>query len=765
VITQTHRWVLTGRVQGVGFRPFVYRLAHAYRLRGRVQNRMGEVEILVQGSPHGLAGFGRDLIERAPPLARPRVRLHERARHETLAGFTIVDSATDGHVRIHVPPDYFTCDACLAEMLDPADRRFRYPFINCTQCGPRYTLIRAMPYDRRNTTMAGFPLCEACRREYEDPLDRRFHAEPVACSVCGPRLVFRQSGDHAATADTPALEACVAALRAGRIVAVKGVGGYHLMCDARNDVAVACLRERKPRPHKPLAVMYPVEGEETPRALGRDLSAGEEVADLLLDPMRPIVLVDARCDGSLSPLIAPGLEEVGVMLPYSPLHHLLLKEFGGPLVATSGNISGEPVLTGNREAETRLGHVAQGFLHHDRPIARPADDPVFRRIAGVARPIRLGRGCAPHEIDLPFDLPHAVLGAGAHMKNTLTLAWTNRAVISPHIGDMDTPRSLVVFRQVVEDLQALYGVRAEAVVCDAHPGYGPTRWADGTGLPLHRVFHHHAHASALVAEAGVGGPWLVFTWDGLGVGEDGSLWGGEALLGAPGAWRRVASIRPFHLPGGEKAGREPWRSAAALCWETGREWPALPAGAGLLKAAWERRLNCPRTSAVGRLFDAAAAFTGLCQTASYEGQGPMYLEAACRGDAARDVPCLPLQRDDAGLWLTDWEPLVPWLMDAGVPVAARACGFHASLAEALLVQARAVREEAGVSKVGLCGGVFQNRVLAERAIKGLQQAGFTVFLPERIPVNDAAISFGQVMEYAAQIDAGTGGHGNPSPAK
>ncbi len=736
------RLVVEGRVQSVGFRPFVHRLAHRLGLAGWVRNDGGAVVLHVQGEDSALAAFRVALLEEAPPLARPRLKEDTEVPTEPRDGFAILPSTAEGPLDAHVPPDYFICPDCLRELHDPRDRRYRYPFINCTQCGPRYTVIERLPYDRAHTTLAGFPLCPACEREYRDPLDRRFHAEPTACPHCGPRLTF-VARDGGLVDDTPsALAAAVAALFDGQVVAVKGVGGYHLMCDATSTEAVARLRERKPRPDKPLAVMYPLLGELD--ALHRDTLPTSAHLALLRDPMRPIVLVPRHPRGLLPAAIAPGLNEVGVMLPYSPLHHLLLEDFNGPLVATSGNVSGEPVLTENEAAATRLAGVADAFLHHDRPIRRPADDAVYRFTAARPRPLRLGRGVAPLELELPFTLPATLLATGGHMKAALALGWGNRAVISPHIGDMEAPRSLAVFHQVVEDLQTLYGVRAEAVACDAHPGYATTRWAEKSGLPVVRVFHHRAHAAALAGEYPEVARWLVFTWDGVGMGEDGTLWGGEALLGRPGDWRRVASFRPFRLPGGDRASREPWRAALALAWETGANWRPDKEGLDLLRQAWETGMNAPATRAVGRLFDAAAAFTGLALEASHEGQGPMRLEAAYDPHAP-GLP-LPLARTPDGLWETDWAPLVPLLQDTERTVNERAGAFHQSLARALLAQARAVRESEGDFTVGLAGGVFQNRPLTEAALALLEEDGFAVRLAERLPCNDGALCFGQLIE-------------------
>ncbi len=745
---EARRIVVGGRVQGVGYRPFVYRLAHAHGIAGSVRNLTGEVEILAQGTAESLARFVHALLHTAPPLARPQILANHALPPTDATGFAILASAPGEEPQIHVPPDFFACEDCVRELNDPADRRYNYPFINCTQCGPRYTLITRLPYDRPNTTLSGFALCRACRAEYDNPLDRRFHAEPIACPVCGPRLAWHDPGAVAAATGEEALRACLAALRAGRIVAVKGVGGYHLMCDARSDAAVAALRARKPRPHKPLAVMLPVRGADQLDAV-RAIAVIDAMHEALLrDPARPIVLVARRADAALSKDIAPGLDAVGVFLPYSPLHHLLLDAFGAPLVATSANVSGEPVLTDNGEVEARLAHVADAFLHHDRPIARPADDPVVRVIAGAGRPLRLGRGMAPLELALPVRVPQPLLAVGGHMKNTVALAWGSRVVVSPHIGDLDAPRSLVVFAQVIEDLQALYGVRATHIVHDAHPGYASTRWARQAGLPVRRVFHHHAHASALAGEYHEVKRWLVFTWDGVGYGEDGTLWGGEALLGAPGRWRRVASFRPFHLPGGERAGREPWRSALALTWEAGVTWRACAQDTQLLHQAWTRRINAPSSSAVGRLFDAAAALTGIHTRSSFEGQGPMLLESAAALAGDGEALALPLAADAHGLWRSDWAPLLAPLLDDSRTPGERAALFHASLAQALVDQALRVRAGHGEFTVGLAGGVFQNRVLGEAVLARLARHGFAARLGARLPANDAAIAYGQVIEAA-----------------
>jgi len=739
--------ILSGQVQGVGFRPFIYRLAIAHNLTGWVKNCVGIVEVHVQGQSQNLDDFLSDIFDKNPPLVKPILKSDKQAdvgEHDT---FRILQSQNLGETYISVPADLFLCNDCLTELNDPSDRRYHYPFINCTQCGPRYTLIQKLPYDRANTTMAGFKLCPLCLAEYEDPSNRRFHAEPIACPVCGPSLTFHHDSSMI-NDNEAALKNTVEVLRQGKVVAVKGIGGYHLMCDATNTNAVARLRKNKPRPHKPLAIMFPAPADKPFKYAEQSVVLSKNDKKYLLQPARPILLLAKSEHTKLSELIAPGLNEVGIMLPYSPLHHLLLNEFAGPLVATSANISGEPVLIHNQEVEKRLQHVADAFLHHDRPIERPADDPVYRTIASKPRPIRTGRGSAPIELTLPFELEQPVLAVGAQMKNVVTLAWKNRAIISPHIGEMDSARSLDVFENTVNDLQKLYDVKAECIVCDAHPGYTTTRWANKQDLPVHNVFHHHAHASAACYECKTDENIIVFTWDGVGYGCDGTLWGGETFLGKPGEWQRVASMRPFNLPGGDKAGRQPWRSAAALCWEIGKTYHAIPEKDPLLQQAWQQKINAPRSTSVGRLFDAAAALTGVCTVASFEGQGPMEFEALCKNLDTVSDNHLKLELTRSGNILrTDWQPLVPVMLDSSLSINERASLFHASLAHALLQQAKTIREKHNVNTVSFSGGVFQNRVLTEHAMSLLSKNNFKVHLSELIPVNDACISFGQVIEY------------------
>ena len=741
---------ITGRVQGVGFRPFVSCLAQTLHLSGWVRNNAGQIDIWVQGPTTKLDQFEQQLIAKAPPLAQPNSPSSKSVVPVDLDCFTIIASIAGTATDAHIPPDYFICDDCLSEMHDKNQRRYRYPFINCTQCGPRYSIIKAMPYDRPNTSMAEFPLCPECLIEYENPLDRRFHAQPLACPTCGPTLNFRQGGITAINDNTAALTATVAALTAGLIVAVKGLGGYHLLCSAVSETAVSKLRLRKNRQLKPLALMLPWSGHDGLDYVRHYTEASPLEREKLTDPIRPIVLVKKRINTNLAESIAPGIDELGIMLPYSPLHHLLLEKYSGPLIATSANLSGEPVITEQTDAEIHLTDIADAFLHHNRPIVRHADDSIFRVTGGIMQPIRMGRGTAPLELELPFNLAKPLLAVGGHMKNTVALAWNNRVVISPHIGNLGSPRSQQIFEKTIAELTDLYGLTLEDCVCDAHPDYTSSRWAKHSGFNTHKVFHHHAHASALVAEHKISDTLLVFTWDGTGYGKEGSFWGGEGFLGSPGNWQRVSSFRPFRLPGGEKTAKEPWRSALALCWELGDDWPECPVEASLLKQAWQKHINSPLSSSVGRLFDAAAALTGLVQYSDFDGHAPMWLETTGRTSKKAGIN-LPLYCDANGLWLSEWQPLIAMLKNSQLTIPERSHCFHASLALALVQQAKQVQKDRFFSGVGLTGGVFQNRLLTDYVSSLLKKEGFKVYLPEKIPGNDAGLSFGQLIEVGSQL--------------
>ncbi len=734
-------------MRGVGFRTFVCALADELHLCGSVRNRGGLVEIVVWSDAKTADRFLERLLSQHPAMARPDLISVEPASTPMGPGFRILPS-TDGS-GAGLVPDRSVCDACLAEMADPRARRYRYPFIACAHCGPRYTITGGAPFERARTAMAAFPLCKFCRAEYEDPADRRFYAQTMACAACGPSLWFRMGPDDVEGHET-VLAATVAALHDGAIVAMKGVGGYHLLCDAADDAAVKRLRLRKRRPSKPFAVMFPRAGRDGLNRLRLECTPDAEEAESLRADERPIVLIPRRDDSRLSPSVAPGLRQLGAFLPYSPLHDLVASGFDGPLVATSGNISGEPVLTDPADAQTRLACVADAFLHHDRPILRPADDGVVRIMAGRARPLRLGRGNAPLERTLSHPLSEPVLALGGQSKVALTLGFDARAVMSPHIGDLQNPRSLDLLEATAETLQRLHGVRVKTLICDGHGGYASTRWAMARqDMAVIRIPHHHAHASALAGEFPNEPRWLCFTWDGAGFGEDGALWGGEGLLGRPGAWVRASTFRPFSAPVGDSCVHEPWRSAAALAWALGLDWAPRGLDVALTKETWRAGLY-PPTSAVGRLFDAAAAFLGVEQ-ASYEDEGPMAVEALASTDrsAAGSIP-LPLEQGRGGLWQADWGPLAPMLLDATRPRSQRAAVFQASLVRSLTDQAIAIRADQGAFCVGLTGGVFQNRSLSEMALAALQAAGFRAYLPIKLPCNDAGLSFGQVVEAGAR---------------
>jgi len=729
---------LGGVVQGVGFRPFVHRLAHELGLGGWVQNRSGQVAIVAEGPADQLAVFVQRLQADAPPLASPQLlKQHLEPIPEARSGFSILESSAEDAADIHLPPDTHLCADCRRELFDPANRRHRYPFINCTQCGPRYTLISGLPYDRARTSMAGFPLCPACRAEYENPADRRFHAEPVACPVCGPQLRWQnQVGE-------PALQAALQALRDGQILAVKGVGGYHLMCDAHNEAAVSRLRERKHRPSRPFAILFDETGEHGDAMLNDYLQPDSATRTLLRSPQRPIVLIPMRTDCRLAPGIAPGMRRIGAMLPHSPLQALLSQDFGGPLVATSGNVSGDPIAIAPEEAEARLAHLADGFLHHNRPILRPAEDGVWQMHASTPLPIRLGRGEAAQEWRLARPLTVPTLALGGEQKVCIALGWGDRAVVSPHIGDLSHPKSLEWLQRVTEDLCRLYQVQPARIALDAHPGYRSRQWAQAQGLPLHDIWHHHAHASALCAEHPEQKEWLVFAWDGVGLGEDGALWGGEVLRGSPGHWQRVGRLRPFGLPGGEAASRECWRSAAGMLWEVSRQTPEWHPQMALLHTAWQRGLNSPRTSAIGRLFDAASALLDICPVASFEGEGPMRLQALAETtDTAPAWPVVWRERD--GLWELDWEPWLDGLLDTRLPVATRARALHLCVAQALGVLVKRLALPENVS-VGVAGGVFQNTLLLDL----IAAHGQPVRMARRQPTNDGGLALGQLIEISA----------------
>ncbi len=698
-----------GVVQGVGFRPFVFGLAQRHDLAGFALNDGVGVVIEAEGAAQDLDAFEVGLRTEAPPLARV-----DGIEQETLAatgrrGFTIEASAATGRSAL-IPPDTATCDDCLHELFDSRDRRYRYPFINCTQCGPRFTIVRSVPYDRPNTTMAGFPLCADCRAEYEDPADRRFHAEPVCCPACGPRL-------------TLPLEQAVDLLRGGAVVAVKGLGGWHLACNAADEDAVARLRGRKRREDKPFALMA--------SEPGRLALIGEAEAELLDSRRRPIVLLRRRADAPVAAAVAPGSPWLGVMLPYTPLHHLLLADFGGALVMTSGNQSDEPIAVGDEEARERLGGIADAFLGHDRPIHRRCEDSIVR----ASFPIRRSRGFAPEAVPLPVSAARPVLAVGAELKSTFCLARGREAFLSPHLGDLDTELAYRAFRADVELYLSMLGVVPETVAHDLHPEYLSTKWALQQDAALLGVQHHHAHAAACLAEHGETGPALALVFDGTGYGTDGTLWGGELLRCDLAGFERVEHLRAVPLPGGEAAIREPWRVAASYLELAGRpvpfeRWPLVRESL---------RVNAPLSSGMGRLFDAAAALLGLRETVTYEGQAAVELELLAAETEA-----------DPYAWrFGDGAELIAAVHDdlsAGRPRPEIAAAFHETVASASAV---ACAEAGGPRTVVLSGGSFQNLRLAAATRRNLEALGFRVLTHRIVPPNDGGVSYGQAAVAAA----------------
>lgn len=707
------RITLHGAVQGVGFRPFVYRLATELRLCGWVLNSSGGLVVEVEGPTEQVDRFALRLDCEQPKPAV--VQAKESARLAPL-GFTEFEiRASDGECEktAGLVPDLALCDACRAELFDPTNRRYLYPFINCTDCGPRYSIIRDIPYDRCHTTMAVFAFCDDCRREYESPGDRRFDAQPNACSICGPHL----EGVNVAEAAT--------ALAAGSIVALKGIGGFQLLADARREQAVARLRQRKCREEKPLALMMP-----TIAMVLEFCEVSEAEQKLLESPAAPIVLLKPRLREGIARNVAHCSPFLGVMLPYSPLHHLLLKEFPFPIVATSGNLSDEPIAIANEEAHARLGGVADVFVFHNRPIARPLDDSVVRVARGRESVIRRARGYAPLPVRVDQELA-PVLAVGGHLKNTVAIAVGQQVVMSQHIGDLETPAARGGFERAIDDLCRLYSFRPEKIACDLHPDYSSTQWAMASGLPVEAVQHHHAHAASCAAENHVQGPYLAVCWDGTGYGLDGTVWGGEFFLGEGRRHERFAHLRPFLLPGGEAAIREGGRAAAALVAEVFGPGEVDPIIARML----ERRVNTPVTTSVGRLFDAIASLTGVARVNRFEGQAAMMLERAIGSLATDESYSIP----DG-----DWEPLVQRVtadVRAGVDRSLIAVRFHNALAEWILE----VAVRSGLKQVVLSGGVFQNRYLLERAAALLEARGFHVHTHRQVPAGDGGIALGQAV--------------------
>jgi hydrogenase maturation protein HypF len=770
-----------GVVQGVGFRPYVYRLASEHGLSGFVLNDAHGVLLEVEGATAAVEIFLIRLAHDAPPLAIVERVVTEEREPTGVIGFAIRESPQALPGDAPVTPDSTTCEDCLRELTDYGNRRYRYPFINCTNCGPRFTIVQGIPYDRQLTTMSGFAMCKRCQAEYDDPADRRFHAQPNACSVCGPSASLLHADGQQALSGTAAqaagdaVRAAAEALRNGRILAVKGVGGFHLACRADDEVAVAALRARKRREDKPFALMVA-----SVRAAGRLVALGPRERDLLHGPQRPIVLAPRRRHAAVAPSVAPNVAELGVMLPYSPLHHLLLADLGGErdapaLVMTSGNLSEEPIAYRDADALSRLGAIADLLLMHDRPIQTRTDDSVVRVVntpsgsRGVL--LRRSRGYVPASLSLPDPVERPILACGAERKSTFCVAKGNRAWVSHHIGDLENYETLRAFTEGIEHFQRLFAVTPEVIVHDLHPEYLSRKYAlERDGVALLGVQHHHAHMAACLAEHAELGRAIGAIFDGSGYGPDGTVWGGELLAGDLADFRRVGGLLPVRLPGGERAIREPWRMACAWLAVASEgdsasrgsaQQPAIPLALRgcVQKRSWRgvsqlvhSGLGSPLTTSMGRLFDAVGALCGLRPRVNYEGQAAIELEAACDQAEQGSYP-ISVGNED-GLITIDPRATIQAVgndVEAGVAVGTIASRFHNALAAATVQACVSAASAQDVELVVLSGGVFQNRRLLEAAMAGLAAHGLRVLVPEQLPVGDGGISYGQAAIAARRL--------------
>ncbi len=765
---------ITGIVQGVGFRPFVYNLATGLGLTGWVRNTSAGVDIALEGETPVLDEFVQRLRAEAPPLAHldeVEVSPRDPSGYQT---FEIEHSESLPDAFQPISPDVSICPDCLRELFDPADRRHRYPFINCTNCGPRFTIIKDIPYDRPKTTMAVFPMCADCQAEYNDPADRRFHAQPVACPECGPRVWLEmtlhentQARIGRYTLGDEAILSAQRLLREGKILAVKGLGGFHLACDALNPQAVAQLRERKLRVDKPFALMFPNLSQ-----IEQHCHVSPDERALLESAARPIVLLRRRTGSSVAPQVAPGQEHLGVMLPYTPLHYLLFADtpHPHPLVMTSANLSEEPICTDNVEARERLSGLADAFLMHDRDIHIRTDDSVMRVLPDLGPyPVRRSRGYAPFPVRLPWQSA-PILAAGAHLKNTFCLTNRNYAFLSHHIGDLENYETLQSFEQGITHFEGLFRVKPEAIACDLHPDYLATRYAleraERDNLPIIKVQHHHAHIAALMAEHRLDGsePVIGVSFDGTGYGDDGAIWGGEFLLADYAGYRRMAHLGYFPLPGGDAATRRPSRTALGLLHALGLDWDdALPTHADLcyedrtaIRIQLERKLNSPLTSSMGRLFDAAAALAGVRQKVNYEAQAAIEFEALSDPDETgiypfdfAEGPVLSKVEGQVNPSAAI-EALIADVL-TGQPVPHISARFHNGLAEMVRDVCASIRVETGASRVALSGGVWQNVTLLLKTIPLLQKAGFQVYIHHKVPANDGGLALGQAVIAAFKL--------------
>jgi len=749
------RYLFSGVVQGVGFRPFIYRMAISHSLSGFVQNRPDGVVVEVEGPADAIHSFMSSVNKDPPPLADISGISSEEVEIKNDKAFRIIESEAGGPGRVHITPDIATCDDCLKELLDPADRRFRYPFINCTNCGPRLTIIKDIPYDRINTSMSCFPMCALCQEEYENPADRRFHAEPNACPACGPELALLD-GKGKPLSDRDPLEKVIKLLLAGYVVAIKGLGGFHLAVDAANDEAVKRLRSRKFREEKPLAIM--VRDLET---ASRISMIGKEEEHILLSPQRPIVLAKKREGDTISHAVAPGVSDFGIMLPYTPLHHMLLEQHFHALVMTSANQVDEPICIENREAIKRLDDIADYFLVHNRDILVRCDDSIATVSCGKRRIIRRSRGFAPIPITLTKSYP-PILALGPQMKTTICILKGNLAFLSPHIGDMETPEARDFYQESLTLMQKIAECEPGIVACDLHPAYYTTMIAEGLSASrVIRIQHHHAHIVSSMAENGIEGEVIGIAMDGTGYGTDGTVWGGEFLIASESNFTRIGHVANYLLPGGEKAIKEPWRIAVSLLKQAyGDDWPGIAESLDIVphKSFYEtmdrimtQRFNSPMTSSLGRLFDGVAAILRLRRKVTFEGQAAMELEALAKGKTGS---FLQFNIEEAGDVIhLDFSPMIRGIvaaLRAGRSREELALSFHLTLQAAFCKMARTIRDKTGLNRVVLSGGCFQNRILTEGTVAELEKAGFEVFFHKAIPTNDGCISLGQAVCAGAQ---------------
>ncbi len=734
---------IEGIVQGVGFRPFVYQLAHRYSLSGSVRNSNDGVRLYVQGTKLHVHAFIESLQKELPSLARIDSLDIKDERPMDYDGFSIIESDDKQHQRAFISPDISVCQNCLKEMKDPSDRRFGYPFINCTDCGPRYSIMQRLPYDRPNTSMQFFTMCKECEAEYNNPSEHRFHAQPISCFNCGPALRLLDSSATVLHSGKEAMRMAIEAVKEGKIIALKGLGGFHLICDANNMQAVSDLRQRKKRPAKPFAVMFP-----DINMLKASVNISTQEETLVLSKEKPVVIVSRSDDGPVCEAVAPGIDRLGVFLPYTPLHCLLLEGVGRPVVATSANVSDEPIITECDELIDKLGKVIDLVLDHDREIVNANDDSVMQVVSGESSFLRMARGFAPRSVSLPFKSEKKILALGAHQKDTISLVIDDKLIMSPHIGDLNSIQAFEYFERTVETFERIYDFHPDVIVCDKHPDYMTSKWAKERqnkhpDIALIELQHHYAHLLAVKAEHNLMGKALGFAFDGTGFGDDGSIWGAEVMVIDEREYQRHLSLQPFRLLGGEKAVKEPRRSALSLLFEYLSLEEVLDVKSPLkdafmkeelilLHRAWEKGLNSPYASSMGRLFDAVASLSGIIQFSSYEGESGLKMEACVDSS---NTGCFDFSITGERIELEAMVREIVNMKETGEIVSM----FFNTLVE-IIVQ---VSRQHPTLPVIFSGGVFQNKVLMQKIAQRMQEEKRSFYFQNKTPLNDGGISLGQ----------------------